>query len=156
MALIIKDKGWNRILKNLNKIDDSFVKIGLLGDAGSYDTGGGVNVAQVATWQEFGTTTIPARPFMRQTFEENRDKVSQLTLKMRNNIYSGSLAVDAGLKTLGVAYKGLIQKQIRNGNFAANAESTIRAKTVNGKKGTTPLINTGQMIGSVNFEVVLK
>lgn len=154
MTVIIKDKGWNRILKNLNEIDNSYVKIGLLGDSGSYEGDGSVNIAQVATWNEFGTSTIPSRPFMRQTFEKNTEVVNKLTLNLKGKIFAGQIGVGMGLETLGVAYKGLIQQQIRHGDFAPNADSTVVKKTVNGKKGNKPLIDTGQMVQSINYEVI--
>ena len=52
------------------------------------------------------------------------------------------------LKDIGIFQKDLIQDKIKEGDFAPNAESTVR------KKGSSkPLIDTGRMRQSVNYQI---
>ena len=110
----------------------------------------GVDMAQIAMFNELGTSTAPARPFLRQTADENLDDIKAFGGEKIQDIAEGGMAEDA-LKQLGVYGKGLVQEQIKNGTFEPNAPSTIRRK-----KSDKPLIDTGKMRQSVNFVIKKK
>lgn len=151
MSVKVIDKGWNRIKKELEDIDNAYVKVGVLSDAGSYaeTEGKSVNLADVATFNEFGTSSIPARPFMAQTFENNRNMVSATIAVMKDQIFAGESSVSRALNKLGTWYKGLTQKIFREGDFQENAPATIRLKG-----SSKPLIDTGRLRQSIDYEVV--
>lgn len=175
-GVIVRDLGWKRILNELKLIDNSEVKIGVMGDD-SY--GDGTSIVDVATYNEFGThgrsvrssdasiaaffgasqaesaevgsRAIPARPFMRQAFDKSIDKLSEVKKGLLNDIYLGGTTTRGALDKLGVIHKGQIQDTITSGNFAANAPSTIA------RKGSSqPLIDTGRLRQSIDFETELK
>ena len=57
--------------------------------------------------------------------------------------------MDAMLHQLGNWYRDVQRAHIRNGNWVPNAPATIR------RKGSDrPLIDTGQLVNSVEYEVV--
>ena len=151
------DRGWKKIKEEIKLIDNSFVNVGVLSDSGGYAASeGGINLADVATFNEFGTSRIPPRPFMRQTFEKNNKKTTDFISKQKDLIYQGKETTRGALETIGVFYQGKIQTEFNEGNFKANAPATIRQKTVNGNVGDRPLHDTGRLKQSINFEVKIK
>lgn len=141
------DKGWKNITKEIHKIEHAHVKIGVLSTAGAYPDG--VNLADIATFNEFGTSRIPARPFMGQTYDRNRGEVSIRLERGFTELTKAKMTAEGILKTMGVWYKGQIQRQFTEGDFAPNAPSTIARKSPGGR----PLIDTGRLRQSINFEV---
>ena len=67
-----RDLGWKKIKQELEVASRLEVAVGLLqGDK----NGDGVQIAEYAAYNEFGTDTIPSRPFMRTAFDENRGDI---------------------------------------------------------------------------------
>ena len=66
----------------------------------------------------------------------------------------GKTTASKALRELGVYVVREVKKEFRIGNFEPLKLSTIKAKTVDGKKGMTPLIDTGRLRNSINFEVI--
>lgn len=127
------------------------VKAGILADATTTE---GKGIAEYAIYNEFGTAAIPARPFMRQTVEKSKGKwiktVEQLMGRNPGNARDAMFVV-------GEVMRGDIVYEIQNGSFAANAASTVAAKERKGKvEPDHPLIDTGQMMKAVSYEVVDK
>lgn len=110
----------------------------------------GTDVCDVAAWNELGTVNMPSRPFLRKSVDENVDKINSFLQSKKDDLVSG-VSVEQVLKEIGIFQKDLIQEKITEGSFAPNAESTIR------KKGSSkPLIDTGRMRQSVNYEIKKK
>lgn len=155
VELIEKDHGWKTIKKEITKNKKPYVKIGVLSGAGKYEGGENANIADVAIWNEFGTKDIHPRPFMAQTFDSNGPQVDKFIKAQYNLVLGGKQTVDNGLKKIGVFYEGKVKLQFVKGDFKANAPATIKKKTVNGKVGNKPLIDTGHLRQSITHEVVL-
>lgn len=108
----------------------------------------GLDILTVAVWNEFGTSRIPARPFISQTWEKGRDKIMKFTQQVVKQVIDGKADVKTATNMLGTKVKSMIQSTIRNGEFVPNAPSTVK------KKGSDkPLIDTGTMRQSVTYEV---
>jgi len=122
------------------------VKVGIMGD----ETVDGTAVVDYATFNEFGTEYIPARPFMSITAELYTDDISRFTQYLVGRMIDGKITDETVFRNMGEKYQSYIQKTIRDAKTWAvpNAESTIE------KKGSTsPLIDTGRMVQSVRYEV---
>ena len=133
-----------RYFEALKKLSELEVQVGFLGDD-AYE--GGTSTAEVAAYNELGSSDTPARPFMKQSFENHEDELRAACERVNATIASGG-SVEQALNALGVAVKGLIQTEIVDGDFAENAPSTIK------KKGSDrPLIDTGTMRQSVNYVI---
>lgn len=133
-----------RYFRELQKLAGLEVQVGFQGDQKYED---GTNIAQVAAYNEFGSSDTPERPFMRQSFENHESELQAACDMVNQRLAQGGTAEQA-LQQLGAVAKGLVQEEIVNGGFAANAESTIK------KKGSEqPLIDTGTMRQSVNFVI---
>lgn len=133
-----------RYFAELKKLADMEVAVGFQGDE-TYDDG--TTIAEVAAYNELGSSSTPARPFMRQSFEKHGNEL-QAACEQVNRVLASGGSLEEALNQLGVMAKALIQEQIVNGEFAANAASTIK------KKGSDkPLIDTGTMRQSVNYVI---
>lgn len=152
MKIIDKDLGWGRIKKELALAKRSHVNVGVLSTAGTYASDDGpVNIADVATFNEFGTSAIPSRPFMAQAFDSNLESIKSFVSARFDELFSGKITTETGLKMIGVFFKGKVQETISKGDFAPNAPSTVAAKG-----SSHPLIDTGRLRQSINFEVKIK
>lgn len=122
-----KDLGWKKIAEELKKIKGSYVKVGVLSDTATYPNSK-ANLADVATFNEFGTEHIPSRPFMRQAFDKNMEEMKKFVEVRYGLVVDGKLDVNRALNEVGVFFKGKVQAIFREGDFAPNAPSTIAKK----------------------------
>lgn len=135
-----------KFLQELRKLESLEVRVGFQAGDAVYDETG-ADVTEIAAYNEFGTSSMPARPFMRQSFENHEDELQKICDTANQTISNGGEAEDA-LNQIGVFCKGLVQQEIVDGGFEPNAESTVK------KKGSAqPLIDTGLMRQSVNYVV---
>lgn len=134
-----------RYFAKLKKLSKMEIRVGFQSATNAYKDG--TDLIDVAAFNEFGTSDIPARPFMRQSFENHEDKLEAAGRRANNALARGD-SVEQVLKRTGVAAKGLIQKEIREGEFVPNKPSTVS------KKGSDqPLIDTGHMRQSVRMSL---
>ena len=148
MSVKVIDKGWDRIQKELKLMDNSSVKVGVMGDDTAED---GTNLVDVATMNEFGTSRIPARPFMAQAFDTHRRKLLSKAENLKSDIFKGRHGTKSALNELGIVHKGQVQGIFRTGSFAPNAPSTVAKK-----ESSQPLVDTGRLRQSIDIEVELK
>lgn len=134
-----------RYFEELEKLVKLEVQVGFQrGEAAHED---GTDLVDIAAYNEYGTSDTPARPFMRQSFENHEDELQKACDRVNQTLSTGGTA-EAALKQLGAYAKGLVQQEIVDGGFEPNKPSTIK------KKGSErPLIDTGTMRQSVNFVI---
>jgi len=147
VTIMDKDYGFKRIELDFKALRGRGVKIGLMGN----DQVEGVSVVDYATYNEFGTSRIPARPFMQTTADTSKETVTKFTEYLVGRMIDGKITDTTVLQNLGAKYQSLVQKTISDAkNWAVpNAPGTILAKG-----SSSPLINTGRMVGAVRYEVV--
>ena len=158
--LKVNDKLWKEIKAQFPKIDKAVVKTGIQSNAGENE---GVSIAEYAAFNEFGTRTIPERPFMRKTFDDNLANWNKLVERLFKGILGGKLDVKFAFETLGEQTQNDMQDTITKGGFAPNSDLTInggwmkspsgKSFYVKGKGSNRPLIDGGAMIGAITFEV---
>jgi len=134
-----------------------------------------ITMAELATIQEFGTVinvtpkmrkflsatglnlspetkviTIPSRPFMRQTFDEQESELGAMAEKLDRDILTKQTSRRAALNQLGQSHRQEIQKNMStSGKFKANHPYTVARK----KGKSMPLIDSGAMRQAIDFEV---
>ena len=107
-----------------------------------------LTVAEVATYNHFGTDTIPARPFISATVDKNRGKIESTQKRLLKIVLAGKLTPKKALDTLGVGIVGMVRQAINQGFPPPNADATVE------KKGSSqPLVDSAQMKGAVDHEV---
>lgn len=145
MSLIIKE---NRLLfdalkKELKKANKEVVA-GIQASA----VKDGLQVAEYATWNEFGTSRIPARPFMRGYIDSNIDRLTRFCRNGVTQVTLGNASFDTFLNAVGLEMVNGIKKSISTGDWTPNAPYTVK------KKGSNkPLIDTGVMLNSVTYAI---
>lgn len=110
----------------------------------------GTPVAMIAAVHEFGSPSqgIPERPFLRAAVQRNRQKYVRLNRINLVKMLRGQATVEQALGQLGEMAKGDVQTEIRSGDFAPLKPATIK------RKGSSrPLIDTGQMVQSIAWEL---
>ena len=117
-------------------------------EAISVKNDGGPTIAEIAAWNELGTEYIPSRPFLRQSIDKNGTLIANTCKQLITAIAKGEATAETALKGIGALQVGLVQREIRDGGFAPNADST-KAK----KDSATPLIDTGRMRQSVHYVI---
>lgn len=150
MAVRIKEttaadgRKFKKMLEELGKLE---VRVGIQQEESS---GNGVDLLDRAIFNELGTAHIPSRPFLRNSVDTNVENINAFLQSMKRKMLKGGSAEEV-LKQIGTFQKGLIQSEIRNGDFVKNSKMTIQ------KKGSdTPLIDTGEMRQSINYVIKKK
>lgn len=147
MAVNVRDtitadgKKFEKLLKELGQLE---VRIGIQQGEASED---GVDLVDIAMFNELGTVHIPSRPFLRDSVDAHAAEINAFLQSMRSQLLKGGSAEEV-LKKIGVFQKGLVQNEIANGHFLPNSEATIK------RKGSDkPLIDTGRMRQSINYVI---
>jgi hypothetical protein len=120
--------------------------------------------AQIAAYHEFGAPArhIPERSFIRSTFDVNRAKYVDTLRKLVKGIYEQKITVERALGIMGAMFSTDIKKRITTTNEIQppNAPATLArklAKTRAGSKGEPRvLVDTGQLVNSITWSVVLQ
>ena len=148
MSVKITDKmtiSGKKFMELLEELDNKEVRIGF--QAGENKEKDGTDICDIAAYNELGTDTIPSRPFLRDSVDNHESEINEMITQMRDYIINGGTA-ERVLKKFGIFQKKLIQEEIVSGDFAPNAEETIK------RKGSDkPLIDTGRMRQSVNYVI---
>lgn len=149
------DRGYSHFVDELDFIERNkpYVAVGVHKDAGMHqgEDGQSTTVAQVAKWNEFGTSRIPERSFIRSTFDERNRAYSALVEKLILLVYLRQETVLGTLAILGQMIETDIKNKIVTLRDPPNAPGTIKKK-----KSSNPLIDTGQMKNSIRYVVYRK
>jgi hypothetical protein len=171
--------GIRNLQKALEDSDGETLQVGWFSSA-NYDSN--KPVAQVAFWQEFGTKSLPPRPFFRPAIADNEKKWAELA-------DSGGLAILEGRATISDVFNGLglmAQADVKNAItgphdalspvtlalrklkhdgvtingtlVGAVAAAVARGETGSGQLGepfanNTPLNETGIMLATLTYNV---
>lgn len=157
-TLTVKDfrlPNLERILKGLSdQSEPQWVEAGIIGGATDED---GVSVAEYAAYNEYGTSRIPKRPFLRTTMDKNRDKYKRLLQGALKGLASSGASEPVGmaLTAVGREMETDVIEQIKSNMPPPNAPETRARKEARpggGYAGT--LFDTGTMLGSVSFQLL--
>lgn len=152
------DLGFDEIQKQVGLLDGSYVLVGFqegtkttLQTKGQRQKKAGFSMAEIAAANEFGTKTIPARPFMSTSFDENRAKINKAIQGEYSKILDGKSTTERSLGLIGLLGAKFIVQKIRAITSPPNSPRTIAIK-----KSSKPLIDFGQMVQSVRHKMVMK
>lgn len=124
----------------------SRVKVGLPKGSSPYPDG--TSVIDVGFYNEFGTSTIPERPWLRTGIRKNLPKYKRINRDSLRKILRGSLTTEKALNQLGAIAAGDIKE-----NITAIRKPPNKAATVRKKKSANPLMDNGHMRAQVTYEV---
>nr|DAX62182.1 MAG TPA: virion morphogenesis protein [Caudoviricetes sp.] len=145
-------------LKEIEYLAKHQVEIGILAiDKSLMGEDGKTTILNYAIWNEFGTSDIPARPFMRNAFDSNRGIISNLIQVAPKKVIKGEKNGKEALMEIGETIRGLIIQSIATaqGWAVPNDPKTLKIKTKNGQANNTkPLIDNRFLIKSIRYQIV--
>jgi hypothetical protein len=142
------DRGWDSIIADMRDLGQSYTKVGLPNDGttkGRYDMAA---LIEVGAANEFGHG-VPERPFMRNTFDENKQNIVRMQKEACEKVIDKSSTPGKALFEIGEEVVEMIKQKIMNGPFTENAKST-KAR----KGDLPPLIETMQLLNSIQHKEV--
>ena len=100
-------------LKEIEYLAKHQLEIGILAiDKSLMGEDGKTTILNYAIWNEFGTSDIPARPFMRNAFDSNRGIISNLIQAAPKKVIKGEKSGKEALMEIGETIRGLIIQSI--------------------------------------------
>lgn len=112
-----------------------------------------IETAELAKMLSYGTADIPARPFLEEGLNDQRERLKNALEKEAKKLVNFK---QPNWNKVGSMAVGAIQDFVRSDYYKTNipnSKATIERKTVNGKVGDIPLIDSGDMINSLSFIV---
>jgi hypothetical protein len=156
-----KDAGWDALKERVLKLSTggAFTLVGVQGQqaAAAHHKAARMTVADLAVVHEFGAVirtrhgseiVIPQRSFIRATIDEYAPKLQRTASALGQGVLMGKFMTRQALELLGQQGTGLIKQRIADRIAPRNADSTIARK-----KSSTPLVDTGQLRGSITHRV---
>ena len=107
------------------------------------------DVAQRAAFNEFGTEHIPSRPFMRTTFDGNVRKYQDMARRRVGVAIDGKTAPATVLVPIANQMRNDLIRSIQQWSDPPNSPETVRDKGA-----ANPLVDTGEMMRSVEIKVL--
>lgn len=143
-----------KVVKRLKEIQQRVVElskkqvvVGVIDNSVRED---GLTNADLLAIHEFGSVTqgIPERPVLRTAIANNKQAISNALSKKVAECLRGDLSADDAYNHVGIIAKNAVLDTFDSNNFAPNKLNTIK------RKGSSkPLIDTGALRASINFEV---
>lgn len=144
---------WDAMKKNVIQPNPDELKIGFWPESVYGPDNDNLPVAQVAQWNEEGTTTNPPRPFMRVGLRSQL-ATSEYQAKFRQSvqrIVEGKTTFKQEYTLFGKELSFELQDVISKWSTPPNSPDTVDAKGSN-----DPLVWTGTMLESVKYKIEKK
>jgi hypothetical protein len=143
--------GGNRIYNKLDQFkrrvsENSGVFVGV--PAGKSDEESGTPLAVIGAYNEFGTSTIPERSFLRVPLRANQAEFATVFRNQLPLVAQGELTLLQLMEQLGARAVSVSQGAISEGIQPANDPATVRQKG-----SSTPLVDTGRLRQSITYVV---
>lgn len=149
---LVNAKRLRRVEKRLRKAHDPDAdRVGAWAAWGERNPVGNLYVAQVAFWNEFGTSHMPPRPFFRSTIRNHSAEWAPAFVRyLRANANDGARA----LRMLGVHIEEELREAIRTW---PDDNAPLTRKIKNSAPGFGhALIDRGVMQRALSYEVIMK
>lgn len=149
MATRIVDRGYNKIMREMNRAWRREAAVGILTGSKNDD---GANIAEYAAYNEYGTDEepkIPSRPFMRTAFDENVADIHKDFARETALLTTGQKTAHQCLLSIGEAHASRIQKTITGRDFLPK----LSQRTIDKKGDTKTLVDSSAMVNAVHAVV---
>lgn len=149
MAVKDIDRGWKRFVREMEKASTMEVAVGIFEGSRNAE---GESIAEYATYNEFGTSKIPARPFMALSVDRNKPAIAKDLDSGMERITSGASTVHKELNRIGAKHASRVQATITGPDIPP----PLSPITVARKGSTKTLVDTGAMTNAVTWELRTK
>ena len=137
MVKVVNHVNVNQILKDIARLDGTVVSAGVMDSKN----------ATKAAINEYGTSKIPQRPFMRTAVSRHGKSWGEKSAKAVQSVMKG-MPISQATELVGMQMKADISSTLTNGPWTPNSAVTIA------KKGSSrPLIDTGELRASITYKV---
>lgn len=151
MAVTIKQSGISLAQLELFEGNPTLVAGVLKGATNNESKAGEGSVAKYAMYQEFGTTKMPARPFLRNAVDKNK---ASWVEAIEHGLRAGVPVKQVLESVRNVIRADIIDSIKASGDYKPLAESTIKAKRRKKRaEPETPLIDSATLIRSISTEI---
>lgn len=141
--------GGRRIAALMKLSGKDSVFLGVMKGAGNYP-GTDTKIAEAAWFNEFGTPTIPERPFLRWTLAEHDGYFPHLGKALLSALMNPGRDHKKYLRAVGLIAEQDVREMITSATrFEPNADSTIRKK-----RSSHPLIDAGLLRQAITSALV--
>ena len=141
--------GLKKVTKELlAKLDGTHVVVGVLGQ-NAERPGEQIDNVGLAIVHEFGLG-VPERSFLRSTFDMRKEQWLKFAHRVLRAAAHGRLDVTAALQLIGEKMKTDVKSRITAG---AGIPPPLAPATVAAKGSSRPLIDTGRLVASIDYDV---
>jgi hypothetical protein len=144
------DTKWRKLATSLKHAKTTKAKVGALQGAG--DHGDGLSMAELLAINEYGSERagVPERAPLRTTFNdpEFQREFNDFIAKQAELVLAGRANWKTAFKRVGVWAEAKVKARIAAGLTPENAPATIEKK-----KSSKPLIDTGRLVPSITSDV---
>jgi len=147
------DRPWRDLRKHLKKLgqEGAHVKVGILASTNA-PVSGEADLVTIGAAHELGTESLPTRSFIKAGLEDSQDAHVKMVAQLSRAVLSGQATVDEALGRLGLWAATAIRRFITDGKVTPE----LKPSTVERKGSSKVLVDTGQLVGSISWEVVDK
>lgn len=152
--VIRSDKGWRALLKAVAASEKMHARVGILGsDAVDEHSESGMTNAEIAFVHEYGSRdgVIPERSFIRSTFVTRKAaELRAMLAKCGKAMFQKGLPLKTALGALGAWGAA----EVKNTITQTDIPPPLEPATIAAKGSSKPLVDTGQLLGSITWDVV--
>jgi hypothetical protein len=152
-------KAFDELVRHVETFAHSYVKVGILSNRGGDATHdeSGISMLELAAVHEFGSPAagLPERSFIRKTFVENVEQVAALCARLSKAIFANKLSPMQALNMLGVWGSNQVKRTITDKKVRPLSQKAGASIARGDKRNPTTLVDTGRLLGSITFEVVI-
>jgi hypothetical protein len=124
------------------------ITVGIHTDDGAQGHSEGLSIADIGTFHEFGTATVPMRSFIRGWYDENPEFIRATLKRELTAAAQGKRTVDQALERAALIFEGAVKQRI-----ARNIPPPLAPATVARKGSSVALIDTGQLRNAIRGRV---
>lgn len=151
----VNDKKWREVMQNIRALGTGpHVRVGVLAERGGNVQHGdaGLTLIELAAIHEFGSpvANIPERSFLRSTFTAKAGELKTVQGKIAQAIVERGMPVAQALNLLGAWAVSAVKSTITG----THIPPPLQPETVARKGSDRPLLDTGQLLGSISYVVV--
>lgn len=138
-----------KIYEKITKLRELNVFVGITSKDSSRNDSG-INNATLAAIHEFGSPAnkIPQRSFLRKPLSNNKANLANLAKNLISQVFTEQITIDTALSFIGEEAKNISKEAITN-----EISPALNSKTIKRKKSSKPLIDTGQLLNAITYEI---
>lgn len=155
----VVDRGWKKLREQAKKLaGQPHVKVGVLASQGgdAPHEGGEISMVGLAAVHEFGSPSrgIPERSFLRSAFAgDGKKSLAKTCARLYKQVLSGKMTTKQALEVLGQWAAARVKRGITAGE---GIPPPLKPETIKRKGSSRTLVDTGQLVNSITYEVVEK